>query len=199
MSSLVFPDFPGLAWGTVRTPVWSSYVQKDSAQRRVAMSYVSYPLYQWKLNIAVLRQYASLTELSQLQGFFNIMAGQGDTFLFKDPDDNAFTAQTFAVANSAVSDYQLVRTYGGFVEPVFAPDSGLLVYDNGTLKTLGTHYTVGSTGIIHFLYTLTTGHTLSATGTFKWRSCFTQDTVDFEQDFLGIWKAGDLMMESVKQ
>ena len=55
MSSLVFPSFPGLAYGIHRKPLWKTKVQESASGNEIAIGYMSYPRYQWKLDIAVLR------------------------------------------------------------------------------------------------------------------------------------------------
>lgn len=66
------------------------------------------------------------------------MVAPGGLFQFVDPNDNAVVAQPVATGDGGTTVFQLVRTFGGFTEPVLgpmpeaaAPDS-LLDYGNCT-------------------------------------------------------------------
>jgi uncharacterized protein (TIGR02217 family) len=120
MSNAVFPTLPGLAWGVTKTPIWSTKVQRAASGRELRASYYSYPLWKFQLNYEVLRANA-LAELQTLVGFFNARQGSFDTFLYEDRDDKSVTDQAFGIATPAQSQYQLVRDFGGYVEPVLAP------------------------------------------------------------------------------
>lgn len=122
MSELVFPQLPGLAWGMVKVPTWSSRVQKSVSGKRQAVGYMSYPTYKITLSFNVLREYASHNDVAELQGFFNQMRGQVDTFKFVDPLDAACSDQNIGTGNGTKTQFQLVRNYGGFVEPVQTPN-----------------------------------------------------------------------------
>lgn len=197
MSNLVFPSLPGLAWGLTKKPKWASRVQKSVSGKRQAIGYMSYPLYEWSLQFNVLREYGSFTELETLQGFFNQMKGQVDTFLFADPADAIIPDGTIGVGNGTNKLFQCARSYGGFIEPIFDP-SILVVKVDGVTQTLTTHYTV-SNGLITFVTAPANGAVVSISGTFRFRCAFTQDTIDLiNNDGVDIWKTNKISFESVK-
>jgi uncharacterized protein (TIGR02217 family) len=198
MSNLVFPSLPGLAWGMSKKPKWASRVQKSVSGKRQAIGYMSYPLYEWTLQFNVLREYASFSELETLQGFFNQMKGQVDTFLFADPVDAIILDGTsIGVGNGTDKLFQCARAYGGFIEPIFDP-SILVVKVDGVTQTLTTHYTVNN-GLIAFITAPANGAVITISGTFRYRCAFTQDTIDLiNQDGVDIWKTNKITFESVK-
>lgn len=200
MSEIVFPQLPGLAWGTTKIPTWSSRVQRSVSGERQAVSYASYPIYKYTISFNVLREYASYTDLEQLQGFFNQMKGMVDTFKFVDPADAAVvTAQAIGVGNSSAVDFQLVRSYGGFVEPVFTPNVITSLRKNAVAQANPANYTVLPNGIIRFGTAPTAGQVIDWTGTFYQRCAFTQDTLELiNTDGLDIWKTGKISFETVK-
>ncbi len=55
-----------------------------------------------------------------------------DTFLYTDATDNTVIAQSIGTGNGSTTTFQLVRSFGGFVEPILAPNAVTTVYDNGT-------------------------------------------------------------------
>lgn len=119
MGNAVFPSLPGLAWDITRTPVWSTTERKSAAGRAFRSANYSYPLYRVKLAFDVLRQSGALAEMAQLAGFYNAVGGAFDSFLWIDPDDNAVVAQAIGTGNGSATQWQLIRAFGGFVEPVF--------------------------------------------------------------------------------
>ena len=200
MSNTVFPSLPGLAWGTQRRVKWASRVQKSTSGKRQAIGYMSYPLYEWTIQFNVLREFASFDELATLQGFFNSMMGQVDTFLWADPHDAVASQQQFGVGNGSNKIFQLARAYGGYVEPVQSPALITQLRRATTVQTNPTHYSVDmTTGIVTFVTAPAAGNILDWTGTFRYRCAFTQDTLDLiNQDGIDIWKTNKITFESVK-
>ena len=136
MSSAVFPTLTGLGWDVVRTPMWDTTIQQNVSGKEVRMSNYTYPRHQWDLTFDGLRQgtinSVVFGEFATLFGFYNQRQGSFDSFLYADADDNTVAAQTVATGDGTTKAFQLVRAFGGFVEPVLAPNVVTQVYDNGT-------------------------------------------------------------------
>lgn len=110
------------------------------------MAFQTYPRWKWELTYNVLRSSSALAEYQELVGFFNGLQGQVGSFLYQDSDDNAVTSQTIGTGNAAQTAFQLIRTFGNFIEPVLAPNTGgtINIYLNGTKQTTG--YTISAWG-----------------------------------------------------
>lgn len=197
MSNAVFPNLPGLRWGQTKTPMWSTKVQKAASGRELRAAYYSYPLWKFRLSYEVLRANA-LAELQTLVGFFNARQGSFDTFLYEDPDDKAVTGQVFGLANPSQPRYQLVRDFGGFVEPVLALKGAPAIFVGGVLKQADVDYTLSSTGLVTFLTSITGGAALTWTGGYYFRCRFLQDSAEFEQFMRQLWTAKTVEFQSVK-
>jgi hypothetical protein len=130
MSDAIFPSLPGLKWGTVKKPIWSTKIQKSASGREARASFYSYPIYQFTLSYEVLRGQSGMPELQTLLGFFNARQGSFDSFLYEDIDDNTATDQQFGTGNGSTTVFQLIRSLGGNVEPVFALKGSPLIYSN---------------------------------------------------------------------
>lgn len=138
MTAIVLPSLPGLGWDIVRTPVFNTSVQTAISGKECRIAYQTYPRWKWELTFNILRSSAAYTEFQQLVGFFNARMGQFDSFEFSDPDDNAVTGQAISTGNGSTAAYQLVRTFGGFIEPVLAPNTVSAVYLAGmSIPTAG--------------------------------------------------------------
>jgi uncharacterized protein (TIGR02217 family) len=181
MSAVVLPSLPGLGWDIVRTPVWSTNVQSAISGKECRISYWSYPKWKWELTFNILRSSSAYTEFQQLVGFFNARQGQFDTFLFSDPDDNSVTGQTIGTGDGSTKTFQLVRAFGGFVEPVLAPNVVSHVYNNGTdsggwsVSNWGT----SSPGVITYVTAPAAGHAITADFSYYWPVRMDADTLAF--------------------
>ena len=131
MGNAIFPTLPGLKWGVTKTPIWSTQVQKSTSGRELRAGYYSYPLWKFSLSFEVLRNKQGLAELEELAGFFNARRGSLESFLYEDPTDNTVTNQLIGMATNGQTQFQLLRSFGGFIEPVMAVKGNPVVKVNG--------------------------------------------------------------------
>lgn len=198
MGNAIFPTFPGLKWGRKKTAVWSTGTQKSASGREFRTAYYTYPQWRFSLSFEVLRTKASVNELEKLAGFFNARKGSFESFLYEDPTDNAVTDQPIGNTVQGVTRYQLVRSMGGFVEPVLAVKERPAVKVGGVALTYGRDYSVTDKGVLVFNTPQTPGRPITWTGGFYFRVRFTSDTVDFENVLGGLWAAKKIEFTSVK-
>jgi uncharacterized protein (TIGR02217 family) len=123
-------------------------VQLAISGKETRIAKQTYPRWKWDLTYNVLRSGAAFTELQQLAGFFNARQGMFDTFLYEDADDNGVLSQPVAEGDGATVNFQLIRSFGGFIEPMLAPNLSqpLNVYVNGALQTSGVSVSVWNDG-----------------------------------------------------
>lgn len=210
MSTAVFPSLLGLGFSVFRTPMWSTLRQQSASGKRLALGLWSSPIYQWDLTFDVLRSDPVNAEWQQVVGFFNARQGRLDTFLFTDPDDNAVAAQLLGVGDGVTTVFQLIRTLGGFVEPVNAPNVVSAVYLNGVAQSGGSYSVDPATGLLTFTSAPGSGVTITADFTYYFRcefcasssgggssSNFTGDTMSLEKFMNQLWTTG-VSFQSVK-
>lgn len=207
MSSAVFPALPGLTWNITRTPQFSTKIQQAVGGRRIAAAFQPYPIRKWTLEYEFLRAYTPVggspfTEWQTLEGFFNARQGSFDTFLFDDPEDDTATAMIFGTGNGSQTAFQLGRTLGGFFEFVYnvygATFSGApAIYNNAVLQTAGVDYNLSASGVVTFTSAPAGGHSLTWTGTFRWRCAFEQDATEFNMFAQHFWAAKSVSFLSV--
>ena len=196
MSNLVYPVLPGLTFGATKAPIWSSTVKTAASGREYRASLYGVPRYRYTLQYEFLRDQAAYAELSTLLSFFNQVSGNYDSFLFTDPDDNAVTAQAFGIGDGVTRTFQLVRTLGSFVEPVYSPQAGASIYIAGTLTGGATVNTAN--GIVTFTTAPTGGAALTWTGSFYWRCRFALETLEFAKFMQNLWDAKRVELLTVK-
>ncbi len=196
MSNAIYPTFPGLKWGTIKTPIFNTSIVKSASGRELRAAYYSYPQWRFRLKYEVLRQSAGLKELETLLGFFCARKGSFDTFLYQDPDDNTVTNQTIALTSNAALQYRLVRNIAGFTEPIFAVD-GTPEIKAGDSVLNASQYTI-TDGLLSLTAPLNDGLALTWSGQFFYRCRFEKDMSDFEGVLTNLYKAGTIEMITVK-
>lgn len=196
MSNDILPHFAGVAWDRPRAPIWSTTVKRTVGGREYRAANWSYPLYERKLNYEVLRQDATLQEYEQLLGFINARKGSFDTFLFLDTWDRQVTAQVFAVGDGATAQFQLVRSWGGVVEPVFGIVATPQIFVDGVLQSSGV--TVSAEGVVTFTAAPAAAAVLTWTGTYYWRCRFLKDSYEFSEMLYGLHELQGLSFITVK-
>lgn len=195
MSNEVLPSFPGLSWGVQRKPVFSTTVKTSVSGREFRRQNYLYPRWQYRLVYEVLRARPSLQEMQTLAGFYMRHSGAFDSWLYSDPDDNAVTGQAIGTGNGTNKFFQLVRSFGGYTEPVIEPVPGsAVVYSNGIAIT----GTFNSTGGFTADVAPPNGRAITWSGFFYWRCRFLADQLDFEQFMYQFWKLGQLEFITVK-
>lgn len=196
MSLAIFPSLPGITFPVKRGVVWSSTKHESLSGKRVRVSYFSYPIYNYEVAFNFLRTAAAFLEWQTLAGFINSLNGGTGAFLYNDVNDNTATNQVFGTGDGVTTTFQLVRTLGAFVEPVFFPDQPITtVAINGTPTGA---YTVSSTGSIVFVSPPAASASLTWTGTFKWICRFDDDLWGFENFASALFELKSLKFSTEK-
>lgn len=203
MSTSVFPSLVGLGYDVVRTPIWKTTVQENLSGKEVRVALMTYPRYQWDLTFNRLSSTAALAEFQNLIGFYNSRQGSFDSFLYTDADDNSVTTQAIGVGDGTTLTFQLVKAFGGYVEPVFAPNTVSHVYVNGVDQA--GHWTVSNwgtspPGLITFAsgHAPTTGLSVTATFTYYYPVRFVDDKIAFNLFNFQNYKLKKVSLMSVK-
>lgn len=131
MSNDVYPALPGAELRVTRTPLWQTDRRGTPSGRSFRSTQMTAPNYRLRLRYEFLRDSVAEPEYRTLLGFFNKHLGGFDSFRFDDIDDNTATAQAFGVGDGSSTAWQLVRTLGGFVEPVYELNGEPVITYNG--------------------------------------------------------------------
>lgn len=198
MSNALLPTLIGRAWPFARGPRFSTTIKTAVSGREYRTQNWSYPKYEWKLVYEVLREFAGLTEQQQLMGFINARGGSYDSFLFNDPDDFGVSLQVIGTGDGVNKLFQLVRTRGGFLEPIFEINGAPAIFVNGVLKASPADYTVNTSGLVTFVAAPPAGQPVTATFSYYWRVRFQKDGADFSQMLWKRWELKDLSFITTK-
>jgi uncharacterized protein (TIGR02217 family) len=203
MSNLVFPVLQSIEYPVMKTPQFNTTVQKSKSGRRVAIQEQTIPLWKWKMSFSALRSNKiragqTYDDYSRLMGFFLQVGGSFDSFLYSDPTANTLTNEQISTGNGVNVGFQIARTFGGYVEPLYEIVAGLVVKVNGVTKTLTTDYTINSSGVITFVVAPPNTQPITVTGTYMYRCCFPEDYIDVENFNANLWATGQVEIESQK-
>jgi uncharacterized protein (TIGR02217 family) len=177
--------------------MFRTIVQEAVSGKETRVALWSSPRYRWELAYDLLRDNA-LNELKTLEGFFLQRQGSFDPFLYADPDDGQAVGQGLGTGTGAVTAFQLVRGFGGFVEPVSAPSVVSAVYLNGVAQAPASYGVNAATGVLTFNAAPGAGVAVSADFTYFWRVRFVEDAAEFEKFALQLWQLRKLAFVSVK-
>lgn len=191
MSNAVFPALAGISWDTGKMPEFNNIKHRAASGYEYRAALMVYPLYTFSHKYDVLRDDVANNELKTIVGFFNSRQASFDSFLYTDPADNSVTAQNIGTGNGSALTFQLVRSYGGFIEPVNNLNGAPGIYVNGVLKTVTTDYTISATGLVTFAVAPPNGHPVTWTGSYYYRCRFVEDKmapIQFLQDLYNLKK-----------
>jgi len=196
MSSAVFPSLKGIQFPVKKTPEFSNLIQASASGMEYRAQLWIYPRWTWEVSFDWLR--TDNSDLQTLMGFFLARNGSYDSFQFTDVDDDSVTGQSIGVGNGTQTAWQLVRTYSGFTEPLYAPTT-VSVFLNGTPTSAYTlSSSAGSAGVITFATAPGSGVVITANITYNWPVRFVADKYDFSKFMQNLYELQKLDFISVK-
>lgn len=202
MSTQVFPTLAGKGYDILRTPIWNTITSQNISGKEDRISLQTYPRYQWDLVFNFLRSDSTNLEFQSLLGFYNARNGSFDSFLYSDPDDYTITGQQIGTGNGSTLTYQLVKTLGGFVEPIYAPHTVSKVYVDG-VDQVG-YWTVSNWGTTTpGIVTFSGGHApantkaITADFTYYYPCRFVDDKIAFSNFMSQLWDMKKLSFMSI--
>lgn len=170
-------EFPTeIGFAAVGGPGWSTTVNAGFSGYEQRNKNWSVPLAQYKIELT----YKDQSYFDKVNSFFWNVGGQADAFRFKDHKDYSATGQAIGTGDGTTTVFQLVKLYTAgsrtFTRTIKKPIQATVqkfdgtycantvkIYDNGTLKTLTTDYTVdATTGLVTFATAPASGHAITA-------------------------------------
>lgn len=189
MAKLVFPTLSGLRFPIGRSAVWEGERFDAPAGRVFTCSQSSSPRYLYRLGFEVLLNDATQRDADALVGFFNRVRGDAKNWVFDDPTDNTVVDEQFAITDGVTKDFQLVRTRGGFSDPIYELNGAPAIKLNGSAVTPSV---AAGTGLVSFATAPAAGGVLRWSGQYYWLCRFTKRQLDAEEFLRGFWQAGQV-------
>lgn len=197
MSQLIFPsNLPGRTWPQTRTVLAPPVVIKTTPSRREFRARdSSVPLYLYSVPFSFLRLEAARPDWQTLMGFYNRVGGTFEDWLFDDRTDNTATNQLFGIGDGVTVSFQLARTLGGFLEPVYGLNGVPVITKDGNVIA---PLSISATGAVTFATPPAAGTLLRWTGTFYWRCRFTSESLEFTKSYSNLYAAPKVEFRTVK-
>lgn len=189
MSNAIFPDFQGIAWPVGISPKFATKTQTSVSLRESRARLAAYPIYTIKVTFEFLRS----SEFDTAMGFFNTHGGSFESFLWDNKDDNSIVDQVLGMGDNSRTQWQLLRSKGGFVEPCENIKTVSSITVDGVVQA-PTSYTVTSTGLLVFVSPPAADKPISWSGSFYYRCRFGADSADFEKFLRDLWQLKTLTM-----
>lgn len=193
MALQIFPTLKGLGFPRQRNPEWKSQVEEAVSGLSTGYGYWTYPRRHYVLQVNFLRSDAAYQEWQTLVGFFNQVGGQAGLFLFDDPLDDSVTDQANGQGDGSTTTFQLVRSLGGFTEPVYALNGSPTVKVAGTVTSV----TV-SNGQITFATAPANGAAITWSGSYYWVCRFEADLMEFDEFLSGFQSVKSIKFRTEK-
>src|SRR4051794_4732760 len=203
----IFPTLPGLGWSVTKTPRFAGRVQNAISGRELRVLDQANPIWTWTLTYSLLRDKWDVRaaagpgigydELRTLAGFFLQQQGTFRPFLFDDPTDNAVADQVVGTGDGSTRAFQLVRSMGGFAEPITAPNVVSGVRCNGMRQHSASYTIDGETGLITFTTPPAAGQVVVTDFTYRFRVRFAQDSAEFVNFMYQLWQLKQIKLQSV--
>lgn len=200
----VYPVLPGWTFSVFKEPQFKTKTQRSVSGREQRLSFQPIPLWLFKLKYDFLRDKndtrqgvwgTTLDELRTIMGFFLKQQGSLNSFLFDDPTDNNVVRQGLGVSDGIATTVQLIRSMGGFNEPIIAPKLVTHVYRNGTDFA---DWTVNyGTGIVTFNSPPPANQAISADFSYYFLVRFADDVESFEYFSYQLWSLQEVKLQSV--
>ena len=107
------------------------------------------------------------------------------------------TGQLLGTGDSSTAVFQLVRSMGGFAEPIVAPHTVSAIYFDGVLQSSANYTVAAATGSVTFTAPPPTGQAITADFTYYFRVRFAEDTAEFENFMYQLWQLKQVKLQSV--
>lgn len=196
-----FPTLPGAFYpGMKRGLIYRRPMLTSLAGKRTATPQQAYPRHGFALPINFLRSAywgssagaSAYSELETLMAFINTQMTTGGVFTFEDPEDNLAVAQGFGTGDGATVVFQLVRSQGGFAEPVYSATVSSITVGGSAAGP----YSVDEAGAVTFDTAPANGDALVWTGTLAFLCRLDEEQTAFEAFLQGVSSVGELTFSS---
>lgn len=205
MTLQILPALSGLTWDITKNPLWSTRRLEARSGLEYRAANWSFPRWKFTIAYSTLRTASDFTEYQQLVGFINSGFGQFSPFWYNDTSspDNSVTDQPIGSGNGTQTIFPLVRSLGGFAEPITYAPTISNVSINGVSQIMGTDwnpYQSGNYGndSIQFTTAPASAAVITASFTYYFTCCFTQDETEFNNFINGRFEVKTLSFESLK-
>lgn len=181
-----FPAIRSLAWKSTKEQKWNTVVKTAGSGRIRTMTTWQYPQYIISTQFA----YLSPAQYREIMGFFSLVKGGTEPFLWLDPEDNEEINIPLGLGRDG--EWQAVRRMGSYIEPV-AYVEDLILYADG-VRVDGA---VSDKGVIRCSGTVAPDAVITADYTYYWKVRL-DGSFSAEATFKNIYKSKSFKLVTVR-
>jgi uncharacterized protein (TIGR02217 family) len=181
----IFPVLSGQGWSVHKKPRFDTKLAIHVTGRETRAGKYIRPIWDFELTFdgldgSATNIYGGLgaDSFQTLAGFFLQVQGRYGNFLYIDPSDDVVSGQLIGVGDGTTTNFTMVRSLGGFSEPVGCVTSVAMVYLNGAHTYL---WTVNTPNTLTFTNPPAAGVTITADFAFAYLCRFAEDQQDYEE------------------
>ena len=193
---------PGLGWSVHRRPTFDTIVATHQSGSEVRFALWSNALWEFELTFEGLAgdvaSYPGLgvNSYQALMGMALTLGGTHDRFLYVDPDFNTLSNQQIGVGDGATTQFQLVRSVGGAVEPISWATGVSAV----TVDGVAVPFSMPTPSIINILAAAPgSGAVIAASFNYGFLCRLLDDTEDFEEVMTNLWQLKSFKFRQVRE
>jgi uncharacterized protein (TIGR02217 family) len=195
-----YPTFPALAtlgWSTQVRPRFATNVAAHVSGRESRRPGRALAVYDIELTYDVLRAGAQ-AEMQAVAAFYAQRQGENAAFWLSPPGLATASGQGLGAGDGATTQFQLVRRFSGYVEPVQATSGVSAVYLNGVAQATGWSVSSGFYPAISFATAPGPGVAVSADFGVLWLCRFAEDVADLENFMALLWRWATVKLQTAR-
>ncbi|HXZ17051.1 MAG TPA: glycoside hydrolase TIM-barrel-like domain-containing protein [Roseiarcus sp.] len=194
-----FPSPPGLAWSMRVTPHFSTVTHERASGKSGRRMKMVHPLYEIELTFDLLRGGAADVELQALLGFFESVQGQALPFWLPPPGLATLSNQLIGTGDGVTTSFPMVRSTGGFTEPLAGVASLSAVRVAGVTQAPSSYsLSAGYEPSLTFVGAPASGAAINVDGEALWLCRFAEATLSFEQFAYQLFELKSVKLVTVK-
>ena len=196
-SYATFPTLLGQGWSLHYKPRFSTRTAAKVSGRETRTSAMTSPMWDIELRFDALR--STYGDLQQLMAFVDEMAGQETPFLFAPPVGSSYSGAPLGAGDGKTTNFILTRALGGYSEPVQVLIGAPTVYVDGVAQSPSAYSVSIPPATIAFAAAPAAGTVLTVDFSAAHLARFADDTEDLEEFMSGLWQAGAIRLETVRE
>ena len=209
---MAFPTYrlpPEVERGMVGGPTYQNVIQESVSGVEQRVRVWAKCRGEWDTSYSILDTAETSGTFRAIVAMFRAHFGDLYPFPFKDWGDYQLTDELIGVGDGTIVAYPIIKVYDPsqvllgvpgsrtYVREIYLPRPGLVVKKNDVTQTLGTHYTIGSTGIVTFVTAPASGHAITVAGEFDVPVRFATGRLDLTINENNLAEIGSLPIREV--
>jgi hypothetical protein len=195
-----YASFPTLSpsWSVHVRPRFSTLIAEHVSGREARQRSRAWTYYDVELTFDILRADAAHLELQTIAGFYLTSGGRETPFWLTPPGLASVVGEALGTGDGVTLGFPLIRSLGGYNEPVQATSGVTAVRLNGIVQASG--WTVTGSYSPSIVFAVAPGANVIVSADFGclWLCRFAEDAADLENFMTMLWEFGSVKLQMVR-